>query len=121
MTHALILDHCIEVLRQGVMCRGDISLVTIRWQEHFKLPVADFTAPHECVNFDALNEWARERRINAMEPGLLVHPTLGKHPRQTSPAAADPALGPSYPEGSNPTLGAAESTENFIKSPVTDG
>lgn len=70
-------DHCIEVLRQGVMCRGDISLVTIRWQESNRLPVADFTAPHECVNFDAINEWARERRINAMQPGLLVHPTLG--------------------------------------------
>ncbi|PMD34953.1 hypothetical protein L207DRAFT_436684, partial [Hyaloscypha variabilis F] len=70
-------DHCIEVLRQGVICRGDISLVTIQWQASQKLPVADFTAPHECVNFDSLNDWARERRINAMEPGLLVHPTLG--------------------------------------------
>ena len=56
---------------------GCISLVTIRWQASQKLPVADFTAPHECVNFDSLNDWARERRINAMEPGLLVHPTLG--------------------------------------------
>jgi hypothetical protein len=67
----------VSKLRQGVMCRGDISLVTIRWQASQKLPVADFSAPHECVNFDSLNEWARERRINAMEPGLLVHPTLG--------------------------------------------
>ena len=48
-----------------------ISLVTIRWQESQKLPVADFSAPHECVKFD-------ERRIDAMQPGLLVHPTLGR-------------------------------------------
>jgi hypothetical protein len=27
-------------------------------------------------------------------------------------------LGPSYPDGNNPTLGAAESTEKFVPSPI---
>lgn len=105
------------------MCRGDISLVTIRWQESNRLPVADFTAPHECVNFDAINEWARERRINAMQPGLLVHPTLGMMSDQRNPDAMltfFSLLGPSYPEGNNPGLGAAESTEKFLPSPVKE-
>ena len=104
------------------MCRGDISLVTIRWQASQKLPVADFSAPHECVNFDSLNEWARERRINAMEPGLLVHPTLGmKSWYKNKDTLLKYLLGPSYPEGNNPTLGAAESTEKFVPSPIEEG
>jgi Mycotoxin biosynthesis protein UstYa len=97
-------DHCIEVLRQGVQCRGDVSLVTIRWQASQKIPVADFKAPHECVNFDALNEWSRQRRIDVMRPGLLVHPTLGVV----------------YPEGKNPTVGAAETTEKFLPSVIQE-
>ena len=30
------------------------------------------------------------------------------------------ASGPSYPEGDNPTVGAAESTEKFVPSPIEE-
>ncbi|KAL8665678.1 MAG: hypothetical protein Q9202_001988 [Teloschistes flavicans] len=70
-------DHCLEVLRQGVMCRGDISLVTFVWSPKKRLPLADFSQPHECVNFDALNRWSGQHSVDVFAPGLLQHPTLG--------------------------------------------
>lgn len=74
---ALHTDHCLEILRQGVMCRGDISLVTFVWSPNKRVPLADFTRPHECVNFDSLNQWSGEHSVDAFDPGLLYHPTLG--------------------------------------------
>lgn len=71
-------DHCLEILRQGVMCRGDISLVTFSWDSAARLPLADFSRPHECVNFEKLNRWSGKNAVNAFEPGLLHHPVLGK-------------------------------------------
>ncbi|KAI9752324.1 MAG: hypothetical protein M4579_005667 [Chaenotheca gracillima] len=70
-------DHCIDVLRQAMMCRADISLFTLEWSEAELQPRADFSHEHECVNFDALYKWAGERRISAGTPGLLVHPLHG--------------------------------------------
>lgn len=37
----------------------------------------NFGRPHECVNFEAVNEWAGDRAVDVSPPGYLVHPTLG--------------------------------------------
>ena len=70
-------DHCIEILRQAILCRADISLFTLQWAEGQPQPRADFSQEHECVNFDAINEWARKRRVGVFAPGMLVHPLYG--------------------------------------------
>lgn len=72
-----MLGHCIEILRQAAMCRGDVSLITMFWSDDTASPVADFNVPHSCVNFDAIQDWAKERSFNPMKPGYLRHPTLG--------------------------------------------
>ena len=60
------------------MCRGDISLVTFDWVPSTRLPLANFSRPHECVNFEKINQWSRKHAVDALEPGLLHHPVLGK-------------------------------------------
>ncbi|KAI0432183.1 hypothetical protein F5Y09DRAFT_354186 [Xylaria sp. FL1042] len=70
-------DHCIEILRQATMCRGDVSIITMFWQDDNPIPVTDFSVPHACVNWDALYVWAKERSFDPMKPGYLQHPTLG--------------------------------------------
>lgn len=59
------------------MCRGDVSLITMFWKEDTAIPIADFDVPHSCVNFDAIQNWAKERSFNPMKPGYLKHPKLG--------------------------------------------
>ncbi|CAD6576148.1 MAG: hypothetical protein ASARMPRED_007619 [Alectoria sarmentosa] len=70
-------DHCIDVLRQGIMCHADISLFTLQWSRDSLMPRADFSGEHECRNWGAINERAGERRIDLSVPGLLVHPFRG--------------------------------------------
>lgn len=73
-----IVAHCLDYLMQGVMCQGDIQIVTMRWGEHSPIPQGDFSNPHECVDWEKLEKWAQERAFtNAFEPGVLVHPSLG--------------------------------------------
>ncbi|KAF5970473.1 hypothetical protein FBULB1_9670 [Fusarium bulbicola] len=70
--------HCLDMVRQSIMCQGDMQLLTMKWRQDGRIPTANFTSPHQCVNWDRLEEWATSRRIvNLMEPGYLNHPTLG--------------------------------------------
>ncbi|KAK4238782.1 hypothetical protein C8A03DRAFT_33178 [Achaetomium macrosporum] len=85
-------DHCLEILRQAAMCRADISLFTLQWSEKTTQPRADFSQEHECVNFDAIFQWAGRHRVDAGKPGLLVHPIHG----------------PAYPDGTSSKIGATE-------------
>lgn len=71
-------EHCLATLRQGVMCHGDVSVMTMVWGKHSRIPLGDFANPHQCVNFDKLHDWAMGRAVvNGVEPGVLVHPKLG--------------------------------------------
>ncbi|PYH44305.1 oxidase ustYa family protein [Aspergillus saccharolyticus JOP 1030-1] len=70
-------DHCLEILRQSVMCHADISMITMTWEPTSKYPAADFQNVHECKNWDVLYEWQKQRSVDMMKPGFLVHPYLG--------------------------------------------
>ena len=71
--------HCLEGIRRGVLCRGDISPVTYRFKPDWRIPVANWTSPHECKDWNSLLDWAKENSVNPMKPGLVVHPTLGMY------------------------------------------
>ncbi|KAG1895122.1 uncharacterized protein F5891DRAFT_1281289 [Suillus fuscotomentosus] len=46
------LDHCIEILRQNIMCRGDVTILTYDWVEGVEDPFPNFNTPHRCRNFE---------------------------------------------------------------------
>ena len=71
--------HCLEGIRQGILCRGDISPVTFRFKPDWRIPVANFTSPHECKDWNTLFDWAKENSFDPLEPGLVIHPTLGMY------------------------------------------
>lgn len=72
------MEHCLDMLRTGVMCRGDVTPLTMRWGHTQAIPLANFSSPHSCVSWDALNGWAREREVTKLfEPGYLRHPIFG--------------------------------------------
>lgn len=62
------------------MCRSDVTLFTLQWSEGSRFPRADFSQEHEYVDFDAVNRWAAERRVEAGTPGILTHSKFGKLP-----------------------------------------
>ena len=70
------VDHCVEYIRENLMCHPDISFVTHRWittNEGLR-PSNKDQSPHECVNWDALNEWSGKRVFDLYQLHLLKQP-----------------------------------------------
>ncbi|KAK2591109.1 hypothetical protein QQS21_011197 [Conoideocrella luteorostrata] len=86
-------DHCINYIRQSAMCHADVGLSTWHWRADDKMPHADMM-PHTCRNWNAVDEWAKDRRINMYQAGLLVHPKFG-------PAFAKEGLGANKDDGAS--------------------
>lgn len=78
------VDHCIEYIRENLMCHPDISLVTHRWvtTENGWRPSNKDTAPHECANWDALNKWAGNRAIDLYQLDQLKGPSADEMARK---------------------------------------
>ncbi|KAI9683739.1 MAG: hypothetical protein M1822_005929 [Bathelium mastoideum] len=57
------LEHCVETLRQTIMCHGDISLLTYNWVEGREMPYPNFNTIHTCKKWDRLTEWNMKRDV----------------------------------------------------------
>ncbi|KZZ89201.1 hypothetical protein AAL_07849 [Moelleriella libera RCEF 2490] len=68
------IDHCIETIRQGIMCRGDVSLATYTYLGDTENVTARSWAPHQCVDFAGLMNWARSHAVDLFHKGALASP-----------------------------------------------
>ncbi|KAJ8133272.1 hypothetical protein O1611_g346 [Lasiodiplodia mahajangana] len=79
------VDHCIDDLRQALMCHADPSIVTFDWKgPNWRRPWPNFNIEHTCVDWDALGAWAAERSFDIYDQHTVVHPNLGKLPSRES-------------------------------------
>ncbi|GJC92924.1 hypothetical protein ColKHC_01750 [Colletotrichum higginsianum] len=67
-------QHCLEVLRMGAACRGDISIITHMWTDIDAQPIVNQTAPHQCVDFDKVMEYSRDNTVDVYQEDYIVHP-----------------------------------------------
>ncbi|RDA89597.1 hypothetical protein CP533_6230 [Ophiocordyceps camponoti-saundersi (nom. inval.)] len=70
-------DHCIEDIRQSLMCHADLSVVTFDWLPRRRKPWPDFRVDQTCVDWEALDQWAAKRSFSIFDQKTLVHPQLG--------------------------------------------
>ncbi|CCF36100.1 hypothetical protein CH063_01429 [Colletotrichum higginsianum] len=70
-------QHCLEVLRMGAACRGDISIITHMWTDIDAQPIVNQTAPHQCVDFDKVMEYSRDNTVDVYQEDYIVHPKFG--------------------------------------------
>ncbi|KAJ5933964.1 hypothetical protein N7454_006293 [Penicillium verhagenii] len=78
------LDHCIDILRQKLMCDADAGILTYIWVEGHKEPFPDFNVHHQCRDFRALKEWVRDHQLyTTPEHGIERLP--GAPAKQTPP------------------------------------
>ena len=73
-------DHCVDDLRQALMCHADTSVVTFDWKPQYRRPWPNFSIDHTCVNWEALDNWASARSFSAYDQKSLVHPEFGRVP-----------------------------------------
>jgi hypothetical protein len=59
------IDHCIESIRQSLMCHVDVTPYTWVWNETQHGMQNVFATPHTCRNFDKVREWADPRNYGA--------------------------------------------------------
>ncbi|CEJ55179.1 hypothetical protein PMG11_01450 [Penicillium brasilianum] len=77
----LHLDHCIELLRQFVVCQGDVGLYTFQWLEHYPTPYPKFSTWHQCRNSDSIEAWITQGAVQTPSnytwprvPGSVIFP-----------------------------------------------
>ncbi|KAH8198750.1 hypothetical protein TruAng_007070 [Truncatella angustata] len=59
-------DHCIDYLRQIIMCHGDITPLTMEWNTEINGFLAHHTTEHHCRSFDMIWNWAEGRNTTRM-------------------------------------------------------
>jgi Mycotoxin biosynthesis protein UstYa len=68
-------EHCVDVIRNRLMCTADSQLVTFRWVEGVSGPYPYFNTKHTCNNYEALLEWDQSRWADKeMLEGYGWHP-----------------------------------------------
>ncbi|KAH6662835.1 hypothetical protein B0J14DRAFT_452874, partial [Halenospora varia] len=54
------IDHCIDILRQSLMCHSDVEVATYNWRKTQHNPFPDLGVQKVCRDFDALMKWQEE-------------------------------------------------------------
>lgn len=59
-----IVEHCIDSIRQSLMCTGDMTMIPEHWTTH-KGPsggmISDFDNLHMCRDYEAIRKWRVDR------------------------------------------------------------
>ncbi|KAF5313157.1 hypothetical protein D9619_003702 [Psilocybe cf. subviscida] len=56
------IGHCIDSIRQSLMCHADTSTIVWQWDEKQQKTTFRGNVAHTCRDFEAIQDWARERR-----------------------------------------------------------
>ncbi|KAK0391437.1 hypothetical protein NLU13_0938 [Sarocladium strictum] len=57
------LDHCIEMLRQVLMCNADAGIISHRWVKGYTRPYPDFNVIHKCRDLDQVMSWSHHHEV----------------------------------------------------------
>ncbi|ETS85646.1 hypothetical protein PFICI_03671 [Pestalotiopsis fici W106-1] len=60
------IDHCVDTIRQSLMCNADISPLTWMWDDERAKILAKGTIVHTCRRFDKIQEWASRYNYGKM-------------------------------------------------------
>jgi hypothetical protein len=56
------IDHCVEMIRQSLMCSADITVDVWAWNEGNQMVNVRADNMHTCRDFEAIRQWAIERK-----------------------------------------------------------
>jgi len=73
------VNHCIDLLRQVLMCKADMGIIGLRWIEGMSNPVPDFSTRHKCLNYEQMIDWAEANPMVEFPKGFRLAPSPTDH------------------------------------------
>ncbi|KAF6788128.1 hypothetical protein CSOJ01_15098 [Colletotrichum sojae] len=70
------LEHCIDALRQSLMCSADVTPIPWIWREEDHEAKAVAEIAHTCRDFEAIRAWAKENRAEHFDRKVYVEDDL---------------------------------------------
>ncbi|OTA65064.1 hypothetical protein K449DRAFT_420806 [Hypoxylon sp. EC38] len=61
------IDHCIEMLREVLLCQGDVGIITYNWVKPWGI-YPDFSTEHKCRKLDKIVAWADKHALPDEDP-----------------------------------------------------
>jgi len=71
------LQHCIEILRQNIMCNADVGIIPHQWITATPDPYANFNTFHKCRDIGSVERWIKENEIPDTPDGSDLPIPLG--------------------------------------------
>ncbi|KAH6663001.1 hypothetical protein B0J14DRAFT_645053 [Halenospora varia] len=56
-------DHCVDVLRQHLMCAPDLNIYTFHWTKHSPVPFFDLKTNHKCIDWNHFDSWTTAQKV----------------------------------------------------------
>ncbi|KAH9834222.1 uncharacterized protein C8Q71DRAFT_166840 [Rhodofomes roseus] len=82
------IDHCIEMIRQVLMCNSDVGLLTFDWVAGFDVPFPNFSTQHKCRDFERVYDWYERNMIDLpMERMVRVGGVVDMSPEEAGVSA----------------------------------
>jgi hypothetical protein len=57
-------NHCVDILMQALQCSGNVNLISLHWVETQVYPFPNFSIQKQCINFEGLTQWRREKSVD---------------------------------------------------------
>lgn len=54
-------DHCIDYVRQAIMCHGELTPIYFEWRDDHRSYRAEQSNIHQCRSWDAIFQWSEAR------------------------------------------------------------
>jgi hypothetical protein len=68
------VQHCTYMLLQTLQCHADVDVFTYTWVEGQDHPYPDFSANHQCRDFDAVWEWTHANHLDIQQSREYLKP-----------------------------------------------
>lgn len=60
-------EHCVDYIRQSLMCQFDTGIIPYNWVLDHQNPTPNANTHHKCVDWDALQIWLKDRKVDVPE------------------------------------------------------
>jgi len=67
-------EHCVDYIRQDLMCQFDTGIIPYNWVLDHPNPTPHAYTYHKCANWDVLQEWLKERKVEVPEDFVWSQP-----------------------------------------------